>query len=76
MDEIMERTGVAVISRGEYIPPGKKLLAGERKLYLLLEGNTEMQVRQAKLEMVRVLEEETLRLGASAQTSFGRYSVV
>ncbi len=76
MDEITDRTGVAVISRGEYIPPGKKMAIGERKLYLLIEGSTDLQVRQAKLEILRVLDEETLKLGASAQGSYGRYSVI
>ena len=67
---------MAIISRGSYVPPGRKLEAGERKLFLLIEGPTEMQVRQARLEITRMLEEETIKIGASAQTSFGRYSVV
>jgi hypothetical protein len=42
--------------------------------YILIEGKTEMAVRQAKRELQRVLDEETLRVGARPQ--FGRYSVV
>lgn len=77
LDDISERTGVAIISRGAYIPPGKKLEVGDRRLYLLLEGNTDLQVRQAKLEILRLLDEETLRLGASGSaSSFGRYAVL
>mmetsp|Transcript_7732 Transcript_7732/g.11479 ORF Transcript_7732/g.11479 Transcript_7732/m.11479 type:complete len:1173 (+) Transcript_7732:111-3629(+) len=76
LDDVTERTGVAIISRGSYVPPGKKLEIGERKLFLLIEGPTEMQVKQARLDMQRMLEEETIRLGASGQTSFGRYSVL
>jgi ATP-dependent RNA helicase DDX46/PRP5 len=76
LDDVIERTGVAIISRGSFVPPGRKLEVGERKLFLLIEGPTEMQVRQAKMEITRMLEEETLRIGASGQTSFGRYSVI
>jgi ATP-dependent RNA helicase DDX46/PRP5 len=77
LDDITETTGVAIISRGSFVPPGKKLEPGERKLYLLIEGSDEMQVRQARNEIVRLLEEETLKLGASAGGgSFGRYSVI
>ena len=32
IDDITERTGVAIISRGVYIEPGKKMLPGDRKL--------------------------------------------
>ena len=73
MDEITERTNTTVISRGTFVPAGKKPPAGERKLYLLIEGPSEMQVKHARMEIQRALEEETLRLGPTA--SFGRYSV-
>jgi ATP-dependent RNA helicase DDX46/PRP5 len=76
LDEVTDRTGTNIISRGSYVPSGKKLEVGERKLFLLIEGPTEMQVKQAKIEVLRLLEEETLRQGASGQVSFsGRYSV-
>ena len=75
--DISEQTGVAIISRGEHVPAGKKLETGQRRLHLLIEGNTELQVRQAKLEILRMLDEETLRLGASGNaSSFGRYAVL
>ncbi len=80
MDDITERTGVTVISRGSFIPPGKKIdpNSGERKLYLLIEGPSEMQVKFARMEIMRALEEETIKIGASGATgggNFGRYSV-
>ena len=74
LDDIGERTGVNVISRGVFIDPSKPPKLGERKLYLLLEGTSEMQVKQAKLEIMRQLDEETLKLGSGI--SAGRYSVV
>lgn len=42
--------------------------------YILIEGKTELAVRQAKRELQRILDEETLRVGVRPQ--FGRYSVV
>ena len=75
MDEIMDRAAVTIISRGSYVPPGKKPELGERKLYLLIEGSTDMAVKFAKMELQRQLEEETLKLGVSASAGFGRYSV-
>lgn len=74
LDDIGERTGVNVISRGVFIDPSKPPKLGERRLYLLLEGTSEMQVKQAKLEIMRQLDEETLKLGSGI--SAGRYSVV
>lgn len=78
LDEITERTGVAIISRGTFVPPGKKPEPGEKKLYLLIEGRSELSVRQAKLEIQRALEEETVKIAGSAAAGGGggRYSVV
>ena len=73
LDEVTDRTATNIISRGSYVAPGKKLEIGERKLYLLIEGPSEMQVKQARLEVIRLLEEETLRQGASSFS--GRYTV-
>jgi hypothetical protein len=75
--DISVQTGVAIKSRGAHIPAGKKLEVGQRRLHLLIEGSTELQVRQAKQEILRMLDEETLRLGASGNaSSFGRYAVL
>eukprot|EP01041_Mallomonas_annulata_P000242 gene242-447_t len=77
LDEVTERTGVAIISRGSFVPPGKKLEPGERKLFLLIEGSSDMQVKQARLELQRLLDEETLRLGANVTGGqYGRYSIL
>ncbi len=76
MDEITERTSVAIIARGSYIPPGKKLEIGDRKLYLLIEGATEMQVKQARMEIQRMLEEETVKLGTASLASYGQYGII
>eukprot|EP00624_Nannochloropsis_granulata_P000022 evm.model.NODE_10065_length_18107_cov_36.126194.3 len=76
VSQVQERTECSVITRGRYVAPGQEhtLEAGERKLYLLIEGKTELAVRQARREFQRILDEETLRVGARPQ--FGRYSVL
>ena len=84
MEDIIERTGANVIQRGTFKEPGKKLELGERRLHLLIEAATELQVKQCKLELTRLLDEETLRLSSSASFSSsisgsstaGRYSVL
>ncbi len=63
-----------MIARGSYIQPGKKPEPNDKRLHLLIEGNSEMSVRQAKLELQRALDEETSKV--SGNISSGRYSVV
>lgn len=67
---------MAIIARGSYIPPGKRLEIGDRKLYLLIEGSTEMQVKQARMEIQRMLEEETIKLGTASLASYGKYGMI
>jgi len=45
---IGETTGAALITKGVYVPPGKQPPEGERKIYLLIEGPTELAVKHAK----------------------------
>eukprot|EP00983_Pelagomonas_calceolata_P008074 262354-Pelagomonas_calceolata.AAC.2 len=45
---IGETTGAALITKGVYVPPGKQPPEGERKIYLLIEGPTELSVKHAK----------------------------
>ncbi|KAK6916851.1 Helicase, C-terminal [Dillenia turbinata] len=74
---ISEWTGAAITTRGQYYPPGKVPGPGERKLYLFIEGPTELSVKRAKAELKRTLEDITnqaLSLPGAAQP--GRYSVV
>ena len=53
----------------------------EKKLFLLIEGGSEMRVRQAKVELQRMLDEELVRVSGvggsgSSGSGGGRYSVV
>jgi ATP-dependent RNA helicase DDX46/PRP5 len=45
---ISETTGAALITKGVYVPPGRQPPEGERKIYLLIEGPSELSVKHAK----------------------------
>jgi ATP-dependent RNA helicase DDX46/PRP5 len=70
-----EFTGCAVVSKGVYVAPGRKPAEGERKLYLLIQGATAINVKRAKSELLRVLEEATMELGFDKSMLAGKYSV-
>ncbi|KAL6659525.1 hypothetical protein ACP70R_003565 [Stipagrostis hirtigluma subsp. patula] len=73
----IQEGGAAVTIRGKYIPQGKIVGANERKLYLFIEGSTELSVKKAKAELKRVLEDcanHALNLPRSVQTK--KYSVI
>ncbi|PHZ07313.1 P-loop containing nucleoside triphosphate hydrolase protein [Rhizopus microsporus ATCC 52813] len=80
ISQITEVTGAAITTRGSYFPAGKQPTGNERKLYLFIEGDSEMVVEKAKLEIKRVLLEATTaqleaeRRGGAGGT--GRYQVV
>jgi ATP-dependent RNA helicase DDX46/PRP5 len=77
---INEETGAAITARGSFTPAGRTPGAGEKKLYLLIEGPTERVVYAAMQEVIRLLEETTLAEGLNVNSrdkqSFGKYSVV
>jgi ATP-dependent RNA helicase DDX46/PRP5 len=52
----------AVTMKGSYFPPGKEPGPGERKIYLHLEATSSTILRNAVLEIQRMLNEETLRV--------------
>ncbi|EOA33004.1 hypothetical protein CARUB_v10016334mg, partial [Capsella rubella] len=56
---ISEWSGAAITIRGQYHEPGRIPGPGERKLYLFVEGPTEISVKTAKSELKRVLEDIT-----------------
>ena len=70
-----EFTGCAIVSKGVYVAPGRKPAEGERKLYLLIQGATAINVKRAKSELLRVLEEATMELGFDKGMLAGKYSV-
>ena len=54
----------AVTLKGEYFGPGRTPGEGERKLYLHLEAASEITLKNCVQEIQRLLNEETLRVGA------------
>lgn len=54
--ELVELTGVAITPKGVYVQPGKAAPAGERKLYLSIEGPSQEAVNQARTGIKQVLE--------------------
>ncbi|KAJ2656492.1 pre-mRNA processing RNA-helicase [Coemansia sp. RSA 1200] len=77
--QVIEQTGVAITTRGIFVPAGKPVPEGERKLYLSIEGDSERAVEQAKTEIKRTLTEATIHImeqDARTGGGSGRYSVV
>ncbi len=50
--------------------------AGERKLYLLIEGPTEGHVKKAKAEIKKIIEETTEKVMRRDAPAAGRYSIM
>lgn len=76
---MQEEFRTAVTLKGSYFPPGKEPAPGERRLYLHLEATSETILRSAVLEIHRLLNEETLRVGAKAASASGgthKYNVL
>ncbi|KAI7688455.1 putative ATP-dependent RNA helicase DDX46 [Sarcoptes scabiei] len=75
---ISEYSEAGITVRGTYFPPSKepKLELGERKLYLAIEGTTEMAVSKAKSEIIRLIKEELIKVNNSLHLNKNRYRVV
>ena len=73
LQAIQEWTKVAITTKGAYFPPGRNPPAGERKLFLLIEGETEQAVKTARKEMRRILE-EAAAIAAPDDTTTNRYA--
>jgi ATP-dependent RNA helicase DDX46/PRP5 len=76
--KILEATGVSITTKGNFYAAGKEVQpGGEPKLYILVEGDTELVVSSAMTELTRLLREGTIAAAdadSRAPTS-GRYKV-
>lgn len=76
--KILDATGTSITTKGNYYPPGKNPEPNEQpKLYILVEGDTEVVVSQAMSDLTRLLREgwkQAMEQESRAPT--GRYSVV
>lgn len=72
---LQDEFNTAVTLKGQYIESGKSPAEGERKLYLHLEAQSSQILLKCIAEIKRLLNEETLRVGARSSGG-GRYSVM
>ncbi|KAJ4272039.1 pre-mRNA processing RNA-helicase [Fusarium torreyae] len=76
--KILEATGTSITTKGNFYPPGKEVPAGaEPKLYILIEGDTEVVVGSALSELTRLLREGTIAAADadSRAPASGRYTI-
>ena len=73
LQAIQEIANVIITPKGAYFPPGRNPPAGERKLYLVIESDTEANVKAARKELRRILE-ESAALAAPDDQSTNRYA--
>ncbi|KAK8125537.1 uncharacterized protein PG998_001296 [Apiospora kogelbergensis] len=77
--KILEATGTSITTKGTYYAAGKEVPPGaEPKLYILVEGDTELVVANAMNELTRLLKEGTVAAAdaESRAPASGRYNVV
>lgn len=75
---IIDLTGTSITNKGNWYPPGKPVPPGETKLYILIEGETQISVDRALYELKRLLTEGTVSALENEIRSgvTGRYSVL
>ncbi|PTD13162.1 Pre-mRNA-processing ATP-dependent RNA helicase PRP5 [Fusarium culmorum] len=76
--KILEATGTSITTKGNFYPAGKEVPAGaEPKLYILIEGDTEVVVSSALTELTRLLREGTIAAvdADSRAPASGRYTI-
>lgn len=60
--QISEYSEAGLTVRGTFVPAGKPVPEGERKLYLAIESCSELAVSKAKREITRLIKEELLKI--------------
>lgn len=76
--KILDSTGTSITTKGTFYPAGKEVQPnGEPKLYILIEGDTEVAVSSALQELTRLLREATLAAvdADNRAPASGRYTV-
>ena len=72
---IVDCTKAAITAKGSYFPPGRNPPAGERKLFFLIESDSDANVRAARKELKRSLDEHAA-LGAPAEADrYAKYKI-
>ncbi|KAJ3010055.1 UNVERIFIED_CONTAM: pre-mRNA processing RNA-helicase [Siphonaria sp. JEL0065] len=70
INQITEISGAAITTRGLFFDKGKPVPTGQRKLYLFIEADTQLQIDRAKKEIKRILKEATM-MAMEAEASMG-----
>ncbi|PFH59790.1 hypothetical protein XA68_11869 [Ophiocordyceps unilateralis] len=76
--KILDSTGTSITTKGNFYPLGKEVPPnGDPKLYILIEGETEVAVSSALQEMTRLLREATIAAvdADNRAPASGRYTV-
>lgn len=76
--KILEATGTSITTKGNFYAAGKEVPEGaEPKLYILIEGDTEVVVGSALNELTRLLKEGTIAAADadSRAPASGRYTI-
>ncbi|PNY25970.1 Pre-mRNA-processing ATP-dependent RNA helicase PRP5 [Tolypocladium capitatum] len=76
--KILDSTGTSITTKGTFYAAGKEVPPnGDAKLYILIEGDTEVAVSSALTEMTRLLREATIAAADadSRAPASGRYMV-
>ncbi|KAJ4163811.1 hypothetical protein LMH87_005516 [Akanthomyces muscarius] len=76
--KILEATGTSITTKGNFYAAGKEVPEGaEPKLYILIEGDTELVVGSALNELTRLLKEGTIAAADadSRAPASGRYTI-
>lgn len=79
MAKILEATGTSITTKGSFYAAGKEPGPNDnQKLYILVEGETELSVTNAMRELMRLLKEGTMAAADSESRApvGGRYNVV
>lgn len=77
--KILEATGTSITTKGVHYDKGKEPGEGDQpKLYILVEGDTENQVKSAMSELTRLLKEGMIQAqeAENRAPTGGRYSVI
>ncbi|KAF1744419.1 hypothetical protein MXB_1716 [Myxobolus squamalis] len=75
LDAISEMADCSLTIKGTYCPSGKPIDFTDRRLHLMIEGNTEFKVQIAKAEVKRVIKEESVKSDYAFIQPSSRYKI-
>uniref|UniRef100_A0A914ZIC8 Probable ATP-dependent RNA helicase DDX46 n=1 Tax=Parascaris univalens TaxID=6257 RepID=A0A914ZIC8_PARUN len=76
--QVQEYADVGISVKGSYYPSNKEPKNGERKLFLFLEARSEISLRRAREEILRIMKDafrQMMQMGARNAATGGRYKL-